>query len=40
LPETIERILLGYLRCRDGRETFQQFSMRHDLRTLQEIFSQ
>jgi ferredoxin-nitrite reductase len=40
LPQTIERILRGYLRCRDGRETFQQFSMRHDLRTLQEIFSQ
>lgn len=40
LSQTIERILRGYLRCRDGRETFQQFTTRHDLRTLQEIFSQ
>jgi sulfite reductase beta subunit-like hemoprotein len=39
LPATIERILRGYLRRRKGRETFQQFAIRHDLRALQEIFS-
>jgi ferredoxin-nitrite reductase len=39
LSETVERILRGYLRCREGRETFQQFTTRHDLRTLQEMLS-
>jgi ferredoxin-nitrite reductase len=39
LPQTIERILRAYLRSRQGRETFQQFTARHDLRTLQEIFA-
>ena len=40
LPQTIERMLRAYLRCRDGRETFQHFTMRHDLRTLQEILAE
>jgi ferredoxin-nitrite reductase len=39
LPETIERILRGYLSCREGGESFLQFTTRHDLRTLQEMFS-
>jgi ferredoxin-nitrite reductase len=39
LPETIERILRGYLRCREGGESFLQFTTRHELRTLQEMFS-
>lgn len=39
LCETIERILRGYLRCRQARETFQQFTTRHDVRTLQELFA-
>jgi ferredoxin-nitrite reductase len=39
LPETIERILRGYLSCREGGESFLQFTTRHELRTLQEMFS-
>lgn len=38
LALTLERILLGYLKHRQGRETFQQFTTRHDLGKLQELF--
>jgi len=40
LPKTLERILLAYLKQRQGRESFQEFTRRHDLRRLQELFSQ
>jgi len=39
LPGTIERLLRVYLKHRAGRESFQQFSMRHDLNALQTFFS-
>jgi ferredoxin-nitrite reductase len=39
LKLTLEKMLRGYLRRREGRETFQQFTQRHDLNTLQAIFS-
>lgn len=39
LPQTLETILLAFLRHRHGRETFQQFTTRHDLNALQAIFS-
>lgn len=39
LKPTVEKMLRGYLRRREGRETFQAFAQRHDLKTLQEIFS-
>ncbi len=39
LPQTLERILLAYLKHRQGRETFQQFTARNDLNALQVIFS-
>ena len=39
LPKTLERILLVYLERREGRESFQEFTRRHDLRTLQEFFT-
>jgi ferredoxin-nitrite reductase len=39
LPHTVERVLLAFLHHRRDRETFQQFSMRHDLETLQTIFA-
>ena len=39
LKPTIEKMLRGYLRRREGKETFQAFAHRHDLKTLQEIFS-
>ncbi|MEI6714875.1 MAG: NirA family protein [Verrucomicrobiota bacterium] len=35
----VERMLKGYLRHREGGETFQAFTMRHDLSSLQGIFS-
>jgi ferredoxin-nitrite reductase len=38
LPRTLERILRAYLQHRQGHESFQQFSTRHDLGRLQEIF--
>ncbi len=40
LPKTLERILLVYLKQRQGHETFQEFTRRHDLRRLQELFSE
>ncbi|HEX3799334.1 MAG TPA: NirA family protein [Verrucomicrobiae bacterium] len=39
LSPTIEKILRVYLKKRAGRESFQQFSTRHDLNTLQAMFS-
>jgi ferredoxin-nitrite reductase len=39
LPATLERMLRTYLKMRSGRETFQQFTTRHEVRRLQELFS-
>ncbi len=39
LPETVEKMLRGYLRHRQGGETFQQFTARHEVGALQGIFS-
>jgi ferredoxin-nitrite reductase len=39
LKQTLERMLKGYLRRREPSETFQRFTQRHDLNTLQAIFS-
>ena len=39
LPLTLEKMLLVYLKKREGRETFQQFTTRHDLNTLQVLFT-
>jgi ferredoxin-nitrite reductase len=39
VPGMIERMLRGYLRRRQGGETFQAFATRHDLNNLQAIFS-
>ncbi len=39
LKPTLERMLKGYLRRRDPGEPFQRFTQRHDLNTLQAIFS-
>jgi ferredoxin-nitrite reductase len=39
LPATVEKMLCVYLKHRTGRESFQQFSMRHDLNALQTLFS-
>jgi ferredoxin-nitrite reductase len=39
MSSTLEKMLNGYLRHRDGTETFSQFTQRHDLNSLQAIFS-
>jgi ferredoxin-nitrite reductase len=39
LPQTLEKLLKGYLRRRQPDETFQRFTQRHDLNNLQAIFS-
>ena len=39
LPRTVERMLRAYLRRRQGRETFQQFTSRLDVGRLQEMFA-
>ena len=39
LPSTLEKLLRVYLKHRTGRESFLQFSTRHDLNTLQVLFS-
>ena len=39
LPTMIEKILRAYLKHRYGRESFQQFSTRHDVGRLQEMFA-
>ncbi|NOS71532.1 MAG: NirA family protein [Verrucomicrobia bacterium] len=40
LPETIEKMLRTYLKHRQGAETFQQFSTRHEVGKLQEMFAE
>jgi ferredoxin-nitrite reductase len=40
LPQTLERMLVAYLKHRQGRETFQQFTARNDLNALQVMFSE
>lgn len=39
LKPTLEKMLKGYLRRRAAGETFQQFTARHDLNTLQAVFT-
>ena len=39
LKPTLEKMLKGYLRRREPGETFLSFTSRHDLNTLQAIFS-
>ena len=40
LPELIERVLLAYKQRRAAGESFAQFTRRHDVRQLQEMFSE
>jgi ferredoxin-nitrite reductase len=40
LKPTLEKMLTVYLKKRNAGETFQQFTTRHDLNTLQTIFSE
>jgi ferredoxin-nitrite reductase len=40
LPNTLEKLLKVYLNHRHGRETFQQFTIRHEIRRLQELFAE
>jgi ferredoxin-nitrite reductase len=40
LPATIEKLLRMYLKHRAGRESFLQFSTRHDLNALQTMYSE
>jgi ferredoxin-nitrite reductase len=40
LPGLIEKMLRAYLKHRQGSETFQQFSMRHEVGRLQELFAE
>jgi ferredoxin-nitrite reductase len=40
LPRLLERMLQTYVHHRQGKETFQQFATRHDIRRLQELFDQ
>ncbi len=39
LPPLLEKVLHGYLRHRESGESFQAFTTRHDLNSLQTIFS-
>jgi len=39
LPLTLEKVLRMYLKNRQGRETFQQFTTRHEVGKLQEMFA-
>ncbi len=39
LAPTLEKILRAYLKRREGHETFQQFTVRHDLNALQIMFT-
>ena len=39
VPSLVEKMLKGYLRRREGSESFQAFALRHDLNTLQAIFT-
>jgi ferredoxin-nitrite reductase len=40
LPAALERILRAYLRHRTGKETFQQFTLRHEVGRLQELIDE
>ncbi len=40
LPGTLEKVLRAYLKHRAGKETFQQFSTRHEVGRLQEMFAE
>jgi ferredoxin-nitrite reductase len=40
LPATLERILRTYQRHRQGHESFQQFTARHEVGRLQELFAE
>ena len=40
LPTTLERMLRTYLKHRQGHETFQQFTTRHEVGRLQELFAE
>ena len=40
LPGTVEKMLRTYLKHRSGHETFQQFSTRHEVGRLQEMFAE
>ena len=39
LPATVEKMLRAYQKHRSGKETFLQFSTRHDLNALQVLFT-
>jgi ferredoxin-nitrite reductase len=39
LPDIVERMLRAYLKHRAGRESFQQFTRRHEVGRLQELFA-
>jgi ferredoxin-nitrite reductase len=39
LKPTLEKMLKGYLRRRAAGESFQKFTTRHDLNTLQAVFT-
>jgi ferredoxin-nitrite reductase len=39
LPLTIEKLLRAYLKHRQGTESFQSFTTRHEVKALQEMFS-
>jgi ferredoxin-nitrite reductase len=40
IPSVIEKVLRGYLRHREGRESFLDFTKRHELGKLQELFAE
>ena len=40
LKPTLEKMLRAYLNRRQSAESFQSFTKRHDLNTLQKLFSQ
>jgi ferredoxin-nitrite reductase len=40
LHSTVERILRGYLRHRSAGESFQAFTVRHEIGRLQELFAE
>jgi ferredoxin-nitrite reductase len=40
LPQALERVLRSYLKHRQGKETFLQFSTRHEVGRLQEMFAE
>ncbi len=40
LPALVEKMLRGFMRLRAGKETFLEFSTRHEVGKLQEVFSE